>query len=166
MRLQSRPRRLPDGRTVWDGVETDVTEPKRREERIAKLTRLYAVLSQVNEAIVRARDRGTLFSEVCRIVAEVGAFPLVWLGEVSGRRVLPVAWAGEAAGYLREIHVEIDGPWGAGPGGTCLRENRTVVNDDFSVNPQTVPWRKAALATVFWPRLPFRCAAAASRLPS
>ena len=27
MRLRSRPRRLPDGRTVWDGVQTDVTEP-------------------------------------------------------------------------------------------------------------------------------------------
>jgi hypothetical protein len=25
MRLHSRPRRLPDGRTIWDGVQTDIT---------------------------------------------------------------------------------------------------------------------------------------------
>jgi PAS domain S-box-containing protein len=32
MRLHSRPRRLPDGRTIWDGVQTDITELKRAEE--------------------------------------------------------------------------------------------------------------------------------------
>jgi PAS domain S-box-containing protein len=32
MRLHSRPRRLKDGRTIWDGVQTDVTERKRMEQ--------------------------------------------------------------------------------------------------------------------------------------
>lgn len=32
MRLHSRPRRLPDGRTIWDGVQTDITKLKRAEE--------------------------------------------------------------------------------------------------------------------------------------
>jgi PAS domain S-box-containing protein len=82
---------------------------------------------------------------VCRLVAEVSEFPLVWIGEVRGQRVVPVACAGSAADYLDGIQVEIDGPLGAGPGGTCVRENRTVVNDDFSVNPQTAPWRAAAV---------------------
>ena len=82
---------------------------------------------------------------MCRIVAETGEFPLAWIGEVRGRQVVPVASAGPAADYLEGIQVEIDGPLGAGPGGRCIRENRTVVNDDFSVNPQTAPWRAAAL---------------------
>ncbi len=34
MQLHSRPRRLPDGRTVWDGVQTDVTARKRTEEAL------------------------------------------------------------------------------------------------------------------------------------
>lgn len=29
--LSSTPRRLPDGRTLWDGIETDITERKRAE---------------------------------------------------------------------------------------------------------------------------------------
>jgi PAS domain S-box-containing protein len=32
MRLHSRPRRLHDGRIIWDGVQTDITELKRAEE--------------------------------------------------------------------------------------------------------------------------------------
>ena len=40
-------------------VVRDITEQKRREERIAKLTRLYAVLSRANEAIVRASRCGS-----------------------------------------------------------------------------------------------------------
>ena len=103
---------------LW--LHTDITERKRREERIAKLTRLYAVLSRVNETIVRARDAETLFSEVCRIVAEIGEFPLVWIGEVRGRQVVPVACAGPATDYLEGIQIEIDGPLGLGPGGTAF----------------------------------------------
>ncbi len=34
MRLHSRPRRLPDGRTIWDGVQIDITEQKRTEIKL------------------------------------------------------------------------------------------------------------------------------------
>jgi PAS domain S-box-containing protein len=34
MQLHSRPRRLPDGRTIWDGVQIDITERKRTEEAL------------------------------------------------------------------------------------------------------------------------------------
>jgi len=36
MNLCSAPRRLPDGRIVWDGIETDITERKRAEEALAE----------------------------------------------------------------------------------------------------------------------------------
>ena len=36
MWLHSRPRRLPDGRTVWDGVQTDITERKLVEEALIR----------------------------------------------------------------------------------------------------------------------------------
>lgn len=126
-------------------VFMDITERKRQEVKIAKLTRLYAVLSRANEAIVRIRDLESLFTEVCRIVADVGDFPLVWIGQVKEQQVLPVAWSGPAADYLKEISVEVQGELGKGPTGTCIRENRTVVNDDFDINPATSPWRDIAI---------------------
>ena len=122
----------------------DITDRKRREEQLAKLTRLYVVLSQVNEAIVRAHDVQTLYGDVCRIVAEKGGFPLVWIGQLDGRRVVPAAAGGPSADYLDEIDVQADGELGRGPTGTCVRENRAVVNDDFEANPATEPWRETA----------------------
>ena len=166
MQLHSRPRRLRDGGTIWDGVQIDIDRANVAKAQIAKLTRLYAVLNRVNETIVLARDAETLFSEVCRAIAEIGEFPLVWIGEVRGRRVVPVARAGSAAEYLDGIQVEIEGPLGAGPGGTCIRENRTVVNDDFPANPQTAPWPRRPCDSASSPRPRSRFAATASRLPS
>ena len=34
---------------------------------------------------------------------------------------------------------------GKGPTGTCIRENRAVINDDFASNPAVSPWFEAAL---------------------
>lgn len=131
-------------------VSIDITERKHREERFAKLTRLYAVLSQVNEAIVRTHDEASLFSQVCQIVAEEGGFPLVWIGEAKEQKVVPVAWHGPSSGYLKEIRVELQGELGRGPTGTCIRENRSVVNDDFTSNPATSPWRESAMKYGFY----------------
>ncbi len=114
------------------------------EGRLRTLARLYEVLSRANEAIVRTDDSRLLCAEICRIVAEIGEYPLVWIGEVRGRRVAPVASAGPATDYLDEVRIELDGEWGMGPGGTAIRENRTVINDDFTANPRAAPWREPA----------------------
>jgi len=126
-------------------LHEEIAERRRREEQVATLTRLYAVLSRVNEAIVRTDDAGSLYSNVCRIVADEGGFPLVWIGEVREQQVVPLASWGPAADYLKEIRVEVQGELGRGPTGTCIRENRPVVNDDFAFSPVTASWRDAAL---------------------
>ena len=89
----------------------DITEKKARGERIARLTKLYAVLSRVNEAIVRIHDEQSLYQEVCRIIAEEGEFPLVWLGQIQDRRVVPAASCGPAADYLNEIRLNWRANW-------------------------------------------------------
>jgi PAS domain S-box-containing protein len=126
-------------------ISHDITDRKRQEARIVRLTQLYSMLSRVNEAIVRSRDQGELYEEVCRIIAKEGVFPLVWIGEVKDRQVAPTALCGPAADYLKEIRIEVDGVLGQGPTGTCIREDRPVVNDDFDTNPATLPWREPAL---------------------
>ena len=127
----------------------DITERKHREQQITKLARLYAVLSRINEVIVRTDDETSLFSQVCQIVAEEGGFPLVWIGEAKEQQVVPIAWSGPAAGYLKEMRVEVQGELGSGPTGTCIREDHVVINDDFGTNPATSPWRGPALRCGF-----------------
>src|SRR6185503_8805036 len=44
------------------------------EEKVARLSRIQAVMSGINSAIVRVRDRPALLDEACRIAVEHGRF--------------------------------------------------------------------------------------------
>jgi PAS domain S-box-containing protein len=57
MRLHSRPRQLPDGRTVWDGVQTDITERKRAEEALQKQA---ALIDLSPDGIITRQLDGTI----------------------------------------------------------------------------------------------------------
>jgi diguanylate cyclase (GGDEF)-like protein/PAS domain S-box-containing protein len=52
----------------------DITERKEADAKIVRLNRVYAVLSGINSAIVRIRERDALFSEVCRLAVSEGGF--------------------------------------------------------------------------------------------
>ncbi len=59
---------------VYLAVINDITDRKDAERRIRHLNRVYAVLSDVNQAIVRERDVPSLAAEACRIAVSVGGF--------------------------------------------------------------------------------------------
>jgi PAS domain S-box-containing protein len=71
LQLSSAPRRLPDGRIVWDGVQLDITERKRAEERQGLLAReldhraknLLAVVQSILQ-LSRAEDIGSFVATV------------------------------------------------------------------------------------------------------
>jgi two-component system cell cycle sensor histidine kinase/response regulator CckA len=139
-----------DGQPYYQGIIRDISERRRHERRIADLNRLYAVLSQINEAIVRQHDRDALLREACRVAVEVGTFRLAWVGLVEGDAVRPVAWAGAAQGYLEQLRVTVrDEPLGRGPSGRAVREGRTVISGDIATDPAMAPWRDLALARGF-----------------
>jgi diguanylate cyclase (GGDEF)-like protein/PAS domain S-box-containing protein len=81
-------------------IAIDVTEQKLQEQKIARLSRIHAVLSGINSAIVRIRDTQTLLDETCRIAVEDGGFGTAWIGTVVPETgiVTPVASAGLAPG--------------------------------------------------------------------
>lgn len=53
----------------------------RREERVARLSRIRDALSAVNAAIVRLRERNELCQEVCRIAVDAGGFMNVYVAD-------------------------------------------------------------------------------------
>jgi len=59
-------------------IARDITERKAQQEKIERLTRVHAMLSGINAAIVRIRDRQELFEESCRIAFEVGGLPYAY----------------------------------------------------------------------------------------
>jgi PAS domain S-box-containing protein len=126
----------------------DITARKADELEIARLNRLYALLSAVNQAVLQAKSPNELLGQVCRVAAELGRLKLAWIGwhdSVTGS-LQPVARAGDAIAYLDEIEVsaDISVPAGRGPAGTAYRENRAIVIDDFLEDERTSLWRDSA----------------------
>lgn len=64
-------------------VARDVTERKIKESKIEQLTKIYKVLSNVNQSIVRFRDINDLFLEVCKVIVEDGKFKMSWIGMIN-----------------------------------------------------------------------------------
>ena len=84
-------------------VNRDITARKIAEEEFRKADRAFRTLSEFNQAMVRQTDEMELFQQVCRIVTDVGAYRLVWVGFAENdekKSVVPIASAGYDYGYL------------------------------------------------------------------
>jgi len=116
---------------------------------IGRVNRLYAVLSKVNEAIVRVHEPQDLYEAACRIAVEDGHFILAWIGfvEPDTQRIRWAAKYGCDDGYLDTLSLSLDGdvPEGRGPTGVALREGRPFINNDTETNPVMRPWRDEQL---------------------
>jgi diguanylate cyclase (GGDEF)-like protein/PAS domain S-box-containing protein len=124
----------PDGRQRWFSTIQDVSEQKEAESKIARLNRVYAVLSGINALIVRVRSRQELFDEACHIAVEVGSFGMAWIGEFDQTtlEVTPVAWRGmdENAAFVN-ASARSDIPEGQGMVGRAIREMKPVITNDI-----------------------------------
>jgi PAS domain S-box-containing protein len=132
-----------EGRKYSLGIYRDLTQRNAHEREIERLNQLYLVLSQINQTIVRVETREALFSGVCKALIEYGRFKLAWIGWANPKTsaVDVVGQAGETD-FLRGIQVFTDNrPEGCGPTGTCIRESRTYVCNDFAGDPRVGPWR-------------------------
>lgn len=151
------------GRRHVFSIIRDITQRKAHEEEIERLNRMYFIISQVNQVLVRANSRDELFREVCRVLVQVGRFRIAWIGwlDPASRFIEPIATAGDESGYVPGIRISADAavPEGRGPSGTAFREGRTYVCNDFFADPTTLPWRERAARSGFQSILavPLRC---------
>lgn len=117
-----------------------------RESEVARLSRLYAALSHINQAIVHLHDRDSLFHEVCRVLVENGGFRMAWIGwhNPKSHLLVPVGDCGDDIGLLQTVSVYADDrPEGRGPTGMAFRMSRPYVCNDILGDPSTALWRQA-----------------------
>ncbi|MFT3739962.1 MAG: PAS domain S-box protein [Breznakibacter sp.] len=78
------------------GVIRNITKRKKAENQAQTFSRLYATLSQVNQAIARTHEKYELYQIICDVSVEFGKFNLAWIGEYNANdhTVVPVASKG------------------------------------------------------------------------
>jgi diguanylate cyclase (GGDEF)-like protein len=125
---------------LFTGFIRDITERKRAEAKIQRLTRVHAVLSGINAAIVRIRDRQELFHEACRIAIEHGKFRMAWVGLVDREAGLVklVASAGEVGDFFESAPLAVTETKAGGHGlaGRAVRDMKPVVSNNIENDPQ------------------------------
>jgi diguanylate cyclase (GGDEF)-like protein len=136
------------GRLRWFNTLQDITEQVRAQERINRLNRVYAVLSGINGAIVRIRERPQLLEEACRIAVEAGGFVMAWIGLVDRARSLvePVARAGNVGDFFATAPMAVleTKPGGHGLAGQAVRAKRPILSNDVQNDPQRLMRRELA----------------------
>ncbi len=117
---------------LFDAVANSVAQQER-------LSQMYAVLSGINSAIVRIRDRRELLQEACRVAAGHGPFSMAWTGivdQASGDGKV-VGWHGGRPGYVELIEFtrRLDHRSSMHPASIAVREQRQVICDDVLEEP-------------------------------
>jgi diguanylate cyclase (GGDEF)-like protein/PAS domain S-box-containing protein len=119
-------------------VSRDVTERKKQQDRIERLSRITAILGGVNSAIVRTRERKEMLEEVCRIAVDDGGFGFAWIGllDRATMQVEPVAWSGREQGLLKQLRFSArdDVPEGHGMAGRTIRSGKPVISNDIATD--------------------------------
>lgn len=94
-------------------------------DHIARLSRLYAVLSAINSAIVYLRERRVLANEACRIAVETGNYAVacIFLIDKGTRLARMAGHAGAEKDHYEALTINIDAPPmpGDGPLSKALR---------------------------------------------
>lgn len=127
-----------DGKRMLQAIVRDITVRKVQEARIARLNRIYAVLSGINTTIVRVHDRQQLFEETCRIVVEHGKFVFAWIGtlDTGTQQITPVARAGHDDGYLDQINLTAvaDAPGNCRLTAEAITQMKPVICNDVAAD--------------------------------
>jgi diguanylate cyclase (GGDEF)-like protein/PAS domain S-box-containing protein len=125
------------------GITQDITERKEAEAKIARLNRLYAVLSGINSSIVRVQNSAELYGEACRILVESGQLALAYIcvvDPVNDRLQLAASAGLDASRFLTGVQARMslrDGaPDGYGPPAQAVRDRQPVVINDIASDPQ------------------------------
>lgn len=127
------------------GISSDITLLKMKEQGILRHSRLYAILSQINQTIVRIKSQQELFDQICQISVEYGNYNFAWAGLIQpDESILPVSHFNDQ-GYINDLNVTIKNESsGQGPAGVAARENRIVVINNIQNDIRMQPWWDAA----------------------
>jgi len=137
-----------DSRVLVAKLNEKVAELERSEEELRYMGSVLGAIQNIEELIVRERDKTKLLQDACRVLQKVREYRFVWIGliEEGHKRVVPVAMTGVEGGYLDAVKITWDNqPSGRGPTGTAIKTRKPDMVKNIPENPRTVTWREEAV---------------------
>ncbi|HEY6003566.1 MAG TPA: ATP-binding protein, partial [Anaeromyxobacter sp.] len=119
---------------------------RERNGDLERRQRALAILSECNEALVRASDERSLLDAVCDTIVRIGGYRLCWAGFVEHderHEMVPAARAGGEEGHLSEATAWADVE--RGPVGIAVRTGRPVIVKSDVSDRALEPWRRVAV---------------------
>jgi PAS domain S-box-containing protein len=137
-----------DGRWIIVTISRDVTERKRAELAGQRFARMFAALSDTNEAIMRVSSAEDLYQRVCEAAVHGGRLKAasICVPRETSAEARVVAVAGEGADTVRDVQISIDSATAVGRGlvGTAFRTQAPCISNDFQNDVRTAHWHEAA----------------------
>ncbi|MGH7947728.1 MAG: PAS domain S-box protein, partial [Candidatus Binataceae bacterium] len=133
--------------TLFTAFIRDISVRKEAEEKIKRLSRVHAMLSAVNSAIVRIGDRVELFRETCRIAVSEGGFVVARVIELDQNGKASVAAGTDS---IPRAFQEVLDDFNRDPENAqgllalALRDGKSIVCNDVASDPRV--YHRAALA--------------------
>ncbi|NLX09904.1 MAG: GAF domain-containing protein [Chloroflexi bacterium] len=127
-------------------IISDITERKRAEAALRTANRAYRVLSECNQAMVRANDEHELVSTICQIVVGVDSYRMAWVGYLQddeAQTLQPVTYAGYSDGYVESLRLNAREH---SPTAHVIRTHRPAIIHDIETDPEFEKGRAVALA--------------------
>lgn len=116
--------------------------------QIHRLNRIHEVLSSINGAILRIRERDTLLHESCRIAVERGELHFAWIGLIDAEsgEMHKLAWYGDGVEYMKTVQGPGEGGeiFGQYPCSLAIREGQAEIRNDIE-SEEAAPWQAHAL---------------------
>lgn len=127
----------------------DITKRKHAAIELNKINRVYALISQINNLILRTQNREDLFQEICNIAVNFGKFRMSWIGvlDADNDTINTSAYAGYENGYFTNeaFTFLLKSPDGKGPTGNAIRAGKTIICNDIANDPMMEHWRDSAV---------------------
>jgi len=129
-------------------VVQDITDRKLADKNLNHVVRLYALLSEINKAIINCKTQLDLFDTICKVAIEFGHLRMGWFGiyDEELETIIPQTSAGYSEGYLDLLqlypHSKTDGK---GLTGRAFSDGKIVFCNDIANDPTMQPWRDEAL---------------------
>ncbi|KXK54663.1 MAG: PAS/PAC domain-containing protein [Chlorobi bacterium OLB5] len=134
------------------GTSLDITERFESEERTKYHNRVYSLLTNINQLIVRAKDKNQILEDACRLAIDYGMFRMAWIGIVNNNtgKIEPAFKYGDSENYLESLDININEDINLrGPIVQAFREKVYYVSNDVEYDPLLLKWRKATISKGF-----------------